>query len=323
MQRSPGRAKQAFMVLRDPTDEALAAAARLIDDGRLVGLPTETVYGLAADAGNPRAVAALFAAKGRPHFNPLIAHVTGRDMAAQLVDIPAAAGRLMAAFWPGPLTLVLPKRPAAAVADLATAALDTLAVRAPAHAVAQALLARTGRPLVAPSANPSGRLSPTRAQHVVDGLGDKVAMVLDGGPCAVGLESSIVFVGPDGLQLLRPGGLTAEALAEVAGQPVPAAPAQAGIRAPGQLSSHYAPAAPVRLDAVTAAPGEVLIGFGPVTGDLTLSAAGDLSEAAANLFQILRQADARADRIAVAPIPDLGLGIAINDRLRRAAAPRP
>jgi L-threonylcarbamoyladenylate synthase len=318
-------------VTLSPTDRGLRAAAGLLAAGRLVAFPTETVYGVGADARADRAVARIFEAKGRPRFNPLIVHVTDAAAAAALADLPPEARRLAAAFWPGPLTLVLPKRAAARLSDLVTAGLDTVALRVPAHPLARDLLAAFGGPLAAPSANPSGRVSPTTAAHVRDGLDGRIAAVLDGGPCAVGLESTILGFGPDGPVLLRPGGLPAEALAEVLGAaPLPRA-ATAALTAPGQLASHYAPVARLRLDAAAPAPGEAWLGFGApdhdATPSLSLSPTGDLAEAAANLFAHLRALDAAAAAaglatIAVAPVPRTGLGLAINDRLARAAAPR-
>jgi L-threonylcarbamoyladenylate synthase len=293
-------------------------AVGLLRDGLPVALPTETVYGLAADASNGEAVARVYAAKGRPSFNPLIVHVSGLTMAQSLVGIPIAALDLMARFWPGPLTLVLPLRAHAPVAGLVTAGLSTLAVRCPDHAVTQAVIDRLGRPIAAPSANASGRISPTRAEHVLESLNGHIPLVLDAGPTRAGLESTIVSVEGEVVRLLRHGAVPAERLG------VPLAPATGGtVTAPGQLDSHYAPAQPVRLDARTAAGDEFHIGFGPVAGDLSLSQAGDLTEAAARLFDVLHAAQAGdRPRIAVAPIPDHGLGAAINDRLRRAAAPR-
>jgi len=307
-----------------PDDEGLARAAELLRAGELVAFPTETVYGLGADATNDRAVAKVFEAKGRPRFNPLIVHVADRA-AAERVAVPGdEAGRLAAAFWPGPLTLVLPLRPEAGISPLVTAGLDTVAVRVPAHPLAQRLLAAFGGPVAAPSANPSGRVSPTRPRHVLDGLGGRIAAVIDGGPCAVGIESTIVGFDGGRAVLLRPGGLPAEAVEACLGRPLarpaadPAAPS-----APGQLASHYAPGVPLRLGATAAREGESLLGFGRADGaDLNLSPSGDLVEAAANLFHYLRTLDARGRPIAVSPVPETGLGRAINDRLRRAAAPR-
>ena len=290
----------------------VARAVQILRAGGIVAVPTETVYGLAADAANPQAVARVFAAKGRPAFNPLIAHVTDAAMAAGLVVVGPLAAGLMARFWPGPLTLVLRVLPGAPVAALARAGLGTLAVRAPAHPVAQAVIAGLARAVVAPSANRSGGLSPTRAAHVrLD------VPVLDGGPCLWGVESTIVGVADGRATLLRPGAIAAEDLG------VELAAAGPGITAPGQMASHYAPRQPVRLEATEAQADEWLIGFGPVAGDDTLSVAGDTIEAAARLFDALHRAEASGrGRIAVAPIPKMGLGVAINDRLRRAAAPR-
>ncbi len=303
------------------TPEGVAQASAVLGAGGLVAFPTETVYGLGGDARNGRAVARIFEAKGRPSFNPLIVHVADVAAARRIVRFTEAAERLADAFWPGPLTLVLEARPEAGLSPLVMAGLPTVAVRVPAHPVAQALLTAFGGPVAGPSANPSGRVSPTRAGHVMDGLGGRIEAVLDGGACPVGVESTIV--GAAGAPvLLRPGGLPVEVIEACLGAPLGAA--GAGISAPGQLGSHYAPGAAVRLEATEARPGELLIGFGPVAGELTLSATGDMVEAAANLFHLLREADARAGGrvIAVAPVPDHGLGRAINDRLRRAAAPR-
>jgi len=301
---------------------AIARAAEILRGGGLVAMPTETVYGLAGDAGNGQTVARLYAAKGRPSFNPLIAHVTGVAMAQRLVEIPPLARKLMDAFWPGPLTLVLPKREDAPISDLANAGLDTVAIRCPAHAAARALIEAVDRPLVAPSANPSGAVSPTRAAHVAEGLGEKIDLILDGGECPVGLESAVVAVTGETATLLRPGGLARERIEAITGV-LHAAGESDAPASPGMLKSHYAPGAAVRLNASEAGPGELLLGFGTIEGDLNLSPAGDLAEAAARLFSALRELDARgAQTIAVAPIPGHGLGEAINDRLRRAAAPR-
>jgi L-threonylcarbamoyladenylate synthase len=300
--------------------EGIARAAAELNAGGIVAVPTETVYGLAARAADGLAVARIYAAKGRPRFNPLIVHVADAAAAARLVAVAPLAAALMAKFWPGPLTLVLPRRADAAVAALVTAGLDTLAVRCPAHPVMQALIAATG-PLAAPSANASGRISATTAAHVAASLGDRVALILDGGATTAGLESTIVAVADAGWRLLRPGAVPVEAIAAVAG--APAGARQETIVAPGMLASHYAPAQPLRCDAVTARPDEFHIGFGAVAGDASLSASGDLAEAASRLFALLHvaQASGRAG-IAVAPVPETGLGLAINDRLRRAAAPR-
>ncbi|WP_420140692.1 L-threonylcarbamoyladenylate synthase [Sphingomonas sp.] len=301
-------------------DEAIAQAARLIAAGDPVAVPTETVYGLAADATDGAAVARVYAAKGRPAFNPLIVHVGSVEQARMLAELSRAAERLAAHFWPGPLTMVLPLRADAGIASLVTAGLPTIAVRVPAHPAMRALLAASGRPLAAPSANASGTISPTRAGHVLRSLDGRIPVVIDGGATATGLESTIVAVEPDRLRLLRPGPITADALAAASGLLVTAASGGA-IEAPGQLTQHYAPSRPVRLDATTREPGEWLIGFGAVAGDASLSPDGDLAEAAARLFDLLHEADAAAPaRIAVAAVPETGLGIAINDRLRRAAA---
>jgi L-threonylcarbamoyladenylate synthase len=293
--------------------QAIEIAAEAIRRGGIVAVPTETVYGLAADARDADAVARIYAAKGRPSFNPLIVHVADLAAAEALAMFDADARALAARFWPGPLTLVLPLRDDAGIASLVTAGLDTVAIRVPAHRAMQALLSATGRPLAAPSANRSNGLSPTRAAHVVASLASAAPLVIDDGPCAAGIESTIVR----GREVLRPGPLTAAAL-------FPDGPAAAAvtteIAAPGQLASHYAPAKPLRLEATRAEADEWLIGFGAVGGDDTLSASGDLVEAAARLFDALHRADAggRA-RIAVAPVPRDGLGEAINDRLARAA----
>ncbi len=299
----------------------LARAAELLRAGGLVAFSTETVYGLGADATDDRAVARIFEAKGRPQFNPLIVHVDSLAAAQRIARFPQEATNLAQAFWPGALTLVLPLRPDAEIAPLVTAGLPTIALRLPDHALARDLLARTGRPVAAPSANPSGRISPTTADHVAAGLSGRIDAILDGGRCPVGLESTIVGFDPVPT-LLRPGGLPAEAIEACLGTPLALPLTGTGIVAPGALASHYAPAAALRLDAAKARPGEVLIGFGDIAGDLSLSPRGDLVEAAATLFQRLHEADARGRPIAVAPIPDHGLGRAINDRLRRAAAPR-
>lgn len=313
-----------------PDPEGLARAAHLLKAGGLVAFPTETVYGLGADAGNDLAVASIFAAKDRPRFNPLIAHVPDLDAARALAEFDSEAEALARAFWPGPLTLVLPLRAGAALSPLVTAGLDSVALRVPAHPLAQALLAAFGGAVAAPSANPSGRISATRAAHVRAGLGARVDAILDGGPSAVGVESTILsLLGPRPV-ILRPGGLAAEAIVERLGGPLAPAPESAANApvAPGQLLSHYAPQALLRLNATAPRPGEIWLGFGPAcTGaDLNLSPLGDPVEAAANLFHMLRQADALAGSggtIAAAPVPASGLGVAINDRLARAAAPRP
>lgn len=306
-----------------PDDAGIARAASLLAAGELVAFPTETVYGLGGDARSDLAVARIFEAKGRPSFNPLIVHLPDLAAVEHVAEVGPRARDLARAFWPGPLTLVMPLRQGA-VSPLITAGLPTVAVRVPAHPLAQRLLRAFGGPVAAPSANPSGRVSPTRADHVLDGLAGRIAAVLDGGPCAVGLESTILLPDPDPV-LLRPGGLPVEALEEALGSPVAIGGDAGKPMSPGQLASHYAPDAALRLNATEAQPGEVLVGFGPVRGQLTLSETGDLVQAAARLFHALREADRLAGpggRIAVAPIPETGLGRAINDRLRRAAAPR-
>lgn len=299
-------------------EAAIAEAAQVIRAGGCVAVPTETVYGLAADATDSRAVAGIYAAKGRPSFNPLIVHVPELAAAERIALFDETALDLARRFWPGPLTLVLPLRADAGIASLVTAGLDTIALRVPDHRAMQALLDASGLPLAAPSANASGSISPTRAAHVAASLGDRIPLILDDGPTPAGLESTIVH----GTQVLRPGPLSARDL-------FPDLPAAAPLRpgptitAPGQLASHYAPGKPLRLNATEARDGEWLIGFGPLIGDDTLSMRGDLTEAAANLFAALHRADAsRAPAIAVAPIPALGIGAAINDRLARAAHPR-
>jgi L-threonylcarbamoyladenylate synthase len=307
----------------------IEAAARLIREGELVAFPTETVYGLGGDATNERAVAKIFEAKGRPQFNPLISHVLDAGEARRLVQWNEMADKLAARFWPGPLTLVLPRAKNSPIALLATAGLDTAAIRAPAHPMAQALIRAAGRPIAAPSANRSGAISPTRAEHVAESLGDRVKLILDGGPCDVGLESTVLDLTTATPTLLRPGGATREAIESVIG-PVALSDAipsgDAARKSPGQLDSHYAPARPVRLNATSVAGDEGLLAFGPrppagARQVLNLSPTGDLTEAAANLFAHLRALDQPANaRIAVMPIPQTGLGLAINDRLRRAAA---
>ncbi len=297
-------------------------AVRLWREGALVAIPTETVYGLAADAGNGSAVAGIYKVKSRPQFNPLIIHVASAELAQRYVAWNEAAEALASAFWPGPLTLVLPRRAGCAISDLVSAGGDTLAVRVPAHPVAQQLLQAFGGALAAPSANRSGRVSPTTAAHVQAELGGAIPLILDGGPCAVGLESTVVDLSGDAPRLLRPGSITRAMLEDCLGAPL--ALANDGTKSPGQLESHYAPAIPVRLNAAQAAPGEALLGFGITqAAAANLSPAGDLTEAAANLFACLRALDdGRFTAIAVAPVPMEGLGEAINDRLKRAAAPR-
>lgn len=298
----------------------LNRAAELLRTGKLVAFPTETVYGLGADATRDVCVARIYEAKRRPRFNPLIIHVPDVATAREIAVFDDAADRLAGAFWPGALTLVLPLQSSSRVAPLATAGLKTVAVRVPDHPLARELLTRADRPVAAPSANPSGRVSPTTAEHVLDGLGGRIAALLDGGPCPVGVESTIVATGPTPT-LLRPGGMPAEVLQACLGAPLERH-GGGDVTAPGQLKSHYAPDAAIRLDVETPEPDERFLGFGDMECDINLSPSGDLVEAAANLFGALHRLDSARGRIAVAPIPDEGLGLAINDRLQRAAAPR-
>lgn len=311
-------------VLPDSPD-GIAAAAGILKTGGLVAFPTETVYGLGADARSDAAVASIYAAKSRPSFNPLIVHVPDLAAARQIAVLPDLAERVAAAFWPGPLTLVLPVREPRVVSRLVTAGLDSVAIRVPAAPLARDLLATAGVPVAAPSANPSGRISPTTAQHVIDGLDGRIDAVLSGGACSVGVESTILDL-TGAPRLLRPGGLAREEIEVLLGTPVALPPAAQPDRpnAPGQLTSHYAPRAQMRLNAAHAAEGEVLLGFGAVEGAaLNLSESGDLHEATARLFAALHELDGSGARtIAVSPVPETGLGAAINDRLRRAAAPR-
>jgi L-threonylcarbamoyladenylate synthase len=295
-------------------DGSIAEAARLILAGEPVAIATETVYGLAADATNAEAIARIYEAKGRPAFNPLIVHVPNFASAQTIGQLDEKARALARCYWPGPLTLVVPLRITSRIASIVTAGLRTVGIRVPAHPAMQALLRETGKPLAAPSANASGSISPTRAEHVLNSLGGKIPLLIDAGATERGLESTIIAATGGPLRLLRPGPIDVDA--DLSTDPK--------IEAPGQLASHYAPSKPLRLNADRAAAEEFMIGFGEVTGDdATLSASGDLIEAAAHLFDLLHQAEASAKlRIAVAPIPDEGLGRAINDRLRRAAAPR-
>ena len=304
-------------------------AARALRAGRLVAFPTETVYGLGAVATNDRAVAAIFVAKGRPRFNPLIVHVTNAAAARTLWRWNDAAGQLAARFWPGALTLVLPRSEGCPLSLLVSAGDDTVGLRAPAHPVAQALLEATGLPIAAPSANPAGQVSPTTAEHVAAGLGDRIDLIVDGGPCPIGLESTVLDLTCAPPRLLRPGGVTRDRLETVIGPlAAPDVTSDTPLRSPGQLPSHYAPARPLRLDVATVAADEALLAFGPrppagAAMTLNLSDRGDLEEAAANLFSMLRALDRPEYRaIAVMPIPARGLGEAIRDRLLRAAAPR-
>ena len=293
------------------SDESISEAAQLILAGEPVAVPTETVYGLAADATNAQAVARIYEAKGRPSFNPLIVHVADLASAESIGKFPPEARALAKAHWPGPLTIVVPLREGVDIASIVTAGLPTIALRVPAHPAIRALLHAADRPLAAPSANASGSISPTRAEHVLKSLGGRIPLIINGGPTERGLESTIVAATGDELRLLRPGPVPVQAISATGDK----------VEAPGQLASHYAPSKPLRLNAVAPAADEYLIGFGDIAGDASLSRSGDLIEAAARLFDLLHQADesARA-RIAVAPVHEHGLGMAINDRLRRAAA---
>ena len=316
--------------IRAADDKAITDAARLITDSRLVAFPTETVYGLGADATNDQACAAIFSAKGRPQFNPLIVHVTDADAADEHVAFSTAAKHLAKRFWPGPLTLVLPRRPKCRLSLLVSAGLDTAAVRSPAHPVARALLVAARTPIAAPSANRSGSVSPTTAKHVATSLGNSVDMILDGGACPVGIESTVLDLSEARPTLLRPGAITHADLEKALGQSVVRshiiASGQTGLVSPGLLARHYAPSRPLHLQATAPQPGEAFLAFGPgvQTGPntLNLSPRGDLAEAAANLFRMLRALDrAPYNAIAVMAIPETGLGEAINDRLKRAATP--
>ena len=308
-------------ILLSPDKEGITHAATLLGNGELVAFATETVYGLGADARNSDAVAAIYRAKERPSFNPLIVHLADTDEAQKYVEWSETAAHLATAFWPGPLTLVLPLRADHGLSSLVTAGLDSVALRVPARRSAQSLLRAFGGPVAAPSANPSGRISPTTAAHVIAGLEGRIAAVLDDGPCDVGLESTILGLTETNPTMLRAGGLPAEAITAALGGPL-SQNASKTITAPGQMTSHYAPGAPVRLNATAPEANELFLGFGPMHCDLNLSHSGDLQEAAANLFDHLHKLDALKRPIAVAPIPHQGLGIAINDRLHRAAAPR-
>lgn len=304
-----------------PADAAgIAAAADVLRAGGLVAVPTETVYGLAARADSAPAVAQIYRAKGRPDFNPLIVHIPDLAAAESIAIFDERARQLAAAFWPGALTMVLPLRQGAEIAPAVTAGLPTIALRCPAHPAMRAVLAATQLPLAAPSANRSGGVSPSRAEHVAESLGSAVGLVLDGGPCAAGIESTIVALRDGGWQVLRPGPITGEQIAALLGAPLQPE-GSAGIEAPGQLASHYSPGKPVRLNAECAGPDEFMIGFGGVAGDVSLSPSGDLAEAASRLYDCLHAAQrAPQNRIAIAKVPDEGIGAAINDRLGRAAA---
>ncbi len=314
------------MPIRPATADAIADAAAALRAGQLVAFPTETVYGLGADATNARAVAAIYEAKGRPQFNPLIAHVADAEDAARFALLGPEAQALAAAFWPGALTLVLNKRPDCTISDLVTAGLDTVAMRVPSHPIARTLIRAAARPIAAPSANRSGHVSPTTAAHVEADLGAKVAIILDDGPSPIGVESTVVDVSGSQPALLRAGGVTREDIEAVLGARLAIHYGDAERpSSPGQLASHYAPRTPVRLNASNAQPGEAFLAFGPLVAhhdgpSINLSPTGDLIEAAVNLFAALRELDsAGATAIAVMPIPEAGLGEAINDRLRRAA----
>lgn len=293
------------------SDESIAEAARLILGGEPVAVPTETVYGLAADASNAEAVARIYEAKGRPSFNPLIVHVPDFAAAEEIGEFDSASQELAHQHWPGPLTLVVPLRADCGIASIVTAGLPTIGLRVPAHAAMQALLRATGRSLAAPSANASGAISPTRAEHVLKSLGGRIPLIIDGGQTERGIESTIVAATGGAIRLLRKGPIEIDAGMALGDR----------IEAPGQLASHYAPSKPLRIDATNADADEYLIGFGEIRGDSSLSSSGNLVEAAARLFELLHEADeSPKSRIAVAPVPDFGLGAAINDRLRRAAA---
>jgi L-threonylcarbamoyladenylate synthase len=311
--RGPARVLGADAASRDE-------AARVILAGGLVAVPTETVYGLAADATNGAAVAAIYTAKGRPSFNPLICHVASLAMAEQYAVFTPLARRLAEHFWPGPLTLVLPRKPSCPVSELATAGLPSIGLRVPQHIATLEIISRIGRPIAAPSANPSEQLSPTTAAHVVAGLGDRIDLIIDGGACPAGVESTIIAPGETGAVMLRPGAI-ARADIELFTGPLRSADASEGVVAPGMLKRHYAPRARLRIDAANMESGEAFLAFGAppegVTPTLNLSIRGDLNEAASNLFAMLRTLDESHDAIAVQSIPDAGLGEAINDRLRR------
>ena len=308
-----------MMLEADPA--GIEQAARILSDGGLVAVPTETVYGLAARADRAEAVGGIYRAKGRPSFNPLIVHVADLSAASALAQLDANAEALAEAFWPGPLTMVLPRQDDAVLAPAVSAGLPTLAIRCPAHPVMRALLPLCDFPLAAPSANASGSVSPTRAAHVVASLGDRIDAVLDGGACEAGLESTIVALREEGQwQVLRPGPVTPGQIAKIIGSRS-SDPGREGIEAPGQMASHYAPGKPLRLNARTGEPDEFHIGFGKETGDFSLSLSGDLDEAATRLYDALHAAaSSPKTRISVSPIPERGIGIAINDRLSRAAS---
>jgi L-threonylcarbamoyladenylate synthase len=311
-------------VIFAPSPETISRAAELLRGGELVAFPTETVYGLGGDATQDAAVAKIYAAKGRPSYNPLIVHVATREWVAGIAEPDGRFDKLARTFWPGPLTLVMRRRKDSPISKIVSAGGETVAVRMPDHIVAREILLATKRPLAAPSANKSGFVSPTLAQHVVHGLVIPPALVIDGGACRVGVESTVLDLTHHVPKILRPGSVTLDQLQTAIGDVEVGTDSATAPKAPGALLSHYAPGLPVRLDARSPQPGEVFIGFGPVSGPYNLSPSGNLDEAAANLFATLRQADDATlyKGIAVAPIPASGVGIAINDRLRRAAAPR-
>ncbi|NCB49611.1 MAG: threonylcarbamoyl-AMP synthase [Alphaproteobacteria bacterium] len=305
--------------------DLIEKGAALIREGKLVVFPTETVYGLGADATNDKAVASIFEAKGRPQFNPLIAHFASKEMLHDFVEVTPMAQKLIDTFWPGSLTLVLKRKENCKVSYLASAGLDTLAVRMPKHSIALSLIEKAGVPIVAPSANPSGTISTTTAPEVEAVLGDKVDLVLDGGPCSVGVESTVLLLTNEPAVLLRPGGLALEKIEQVIGPVIRPDKDPECPRSPGQLSSHYAPFRQVRINATDKKEGEAYLGFGPCDfqADLNLSATSDLTEAAANLFHMMHLLDREPfTSIAIAPIPFEGLGLAINDRIKRAAYPK-
>ena len=312
------------MTLVSTSPDAIAQAAAILKRGGLVAFPTETVYGLGADATQDTAIAGIYAAKGRPSYNPLIVHVRDPSWVAGIAMPEGRFDALARRFWPGPLTLVLRRRADSPISALVSAGQDTIAVRSPDHPIARDILAAVRRPIAAPSANASGRVSPTRAADVIEGLGDKVDLVIDGGPCRVGLESTVLDLTSQVPVILRPGSVTKDQLEAAIGVVEVSTSDPTRPVSPGQLASHYAPRLPLRLNAVSAQNGEAMLGFGEVSGDLNLSPAADLNEAAANLFAMLRALDQldRYRKIAVAPVSEHGVGVAINDRLKRAAAPR-
>jgi L-threonylcarbamoyladenylate synthase len=309
------------VIVASPTPDVIARAAQILRGGGLVAFPTETVYGLGADATEDAAVRRIYAAKGRPAHNPLIVHVHDRTWVEGIAIPDGRLDRLARTFWPGPLTVVMRRRPDCPISPLVSAGDETIALRAPDHAVARDILAATRRPLAAPSANRSGTVSPTTAAHVASGLGDEIDLIVDGGPCRVGIESTVLDLTAHAPAILRPGAVTRAALEAVLGPVTAGVDDPESLRSPGQLAHHYAPTLPVRMNVAIPATGEAMLGFGPIAGDLNLSAAGNMNEAAANLFAMMRALD-RPEKyaaIAVAPVPNDGVGIAINDRLRRAS----